>query len=330
MSTATAGQRKLYLYDGSDDILLMVLDTATDAVFFSGLGAAIAAAAAKTVPAGADKLGLWDSVSGDTRGLGLDDLSAWLASVSGLTNISGCETLYISGTTIQMKTGYVFFNGRRTTFSSALTKALNATFVAGNAGGMLDTGVMQASKTYFIHAVRNIATGAGDWVASLQSDPTFVNIANLTGWEVQGRVNVVLTTSGNVIRQAIQDGNEYRLAAQVTEYSGGALATVDKQCVGVPAGISTEGIWLLNVASFANEAGTINIYAEAGEAPLASLNVNAGSSASANWVVQRSKTRSASGLIRLQCASSAGSPAYILQTDGFVDYLAPRRNGGSA
>ncbi|MGO8093232.1 hypothetical protein [Rhizobium leguminosarum] len=324
VSTATPGQRKLYLYDGSDDILLMALDIASGAVIFSGLGAAIDGAVTKPVPVGADKLGLWDSVSGDARGLVLDDLATWLASITGQTKVSGCETVYVSTTTIQMKTGYVFFNGRRTTFAVALTKALNATFVAGGAGGMLDIGAMAASKTYFIHAVRNVATGAGDWVASLQSDPALVNMTNLTGWNVEGRVNVVLTTSGNVIRQYVQDGNEYRITTAVTELSAGSWAANDFQFTAIPAGISTEAYLVLINGQNPNSAGVVIVSTDTGTAIL-QLSVNVVSSHESR-VSGRVRSRP-TGVLRSQAAETVGSGSFAVLTTGFNDYTAPRPNG---
>lgn len=249
------------------------------------------------------------------------NVARYVATALGFVKVSGCETVYVSTTTIQMKAGYVVFNGRRTTLS-LLTKALNATFVAGNGNGMLDTGVMQASKTYFIHAVRNTASGAGDWVASLQSDPALVTMTNLTGWTVEGRVNVVLTTSGNVIRPYVQDGNEYRLVTGVTELNG-SFAVQDIQFTTAPAGISTEIFYMLTNSQNSNSSGSVSIWAEATSGPaMGILLVNVVQPTEVR-IGQRTKTRS-TGVVRAQIAESVGSGTLTCQMQGFEDYTVPR------
>ncbi|MGZ2448284.1 hypothetical protein ACVIRO_001038 [Rhizobium ruizarguesonis] len=285
----------------------------------------IHAAAAKTPLNDDDEIGIADSAAvWVLKKISLFNLVRYIASITGQAKISGCETVYVSTTTIQMKTGYVFFNGRRTTFGAALTKALNATFVAGAAGGMLDTGVMQASKTYFIHALRNVATGAGDWVASLQQDPALVNTTNLTGWTVEGRVNVVLTTSGNVIRQYVQDGNEYRLQAGVAEISGGSWAAQDIQPAGAPANVSTEITFLLINGQSNNSAGSVLVGTDVGGLGV-QLSVNVVSSVE-NRVPVTVRSRS-TGVIRTQAIETTGSGTFVITTLSFKDYTMPRTNG---
>jgi len=290
----------------------------------------IHAAASKSTLDNADEIGIADSAAAWVlKRISLFNLVVYIASQTGYVRVSGCETVYVNTTSIQMKAGWVFFNGRRTPFVGALTKALNATFAAGTGNGMLDTGVMQASKTYFIHAVRNLTTGVGDWVASLQSDPALVNMVNLTGWAVEGRVNVVLTTSGNVIRQYIQDGNEYRATNNISEISGTGWATQDLQMVQVPAGISTEAMLYLINGQSNNSSGVLNVWTDNNTGPLiASLSVNVVSSVE-NRIAQRVRTRS-TGVVRTHAIQSVGSGSYVLQSVGFIDYTAPRMNGASA
>ncbi|MGO7300536.1 hypothetical protein ACC718_29125 [Rhizobium ruizarguesonis] len=255
-----------------------------------------------------------------------DKLIAKIQAKSEINNVVGCETVYVSSTSIQIKTGDVFFNSKNVVYASALTKSLSTTFTAGNNGGFLDTGVIQASKTYFVHSVRNLTTGVGDWVASLQSDPALVSTGNLTGWEVVGRVNVVLTTSGNVIRQYVQDGNEYRVTAAVQEYNGSGIAANDIQPVGAPAGISAEIYWLLAVNSAANSSGELGVAADTVTTPVAVFNVNAGNTAQAGRVSARSRSRS-TGIVTFYAVTTVGSVSYTLRSNGFNDYTVPRLNG---
>ncbi|MBY3038941.1 hypothetical protein [Rhizobium laguerreae] len=291
----------------------------------------IHAAAAKTTLNDDDEIGIADSATAWVlKKISLFNLVRYIASITGQVKISGCETVYVSTTTIQMKTGYVFFNGRRTTFGAALTKALNATFVAGAAGGMLDTGVMQASKTYFIHAVRNVATGAGDWVASLQYDPALVNMTNLTGWTVEGRVNVVLTTSGNVIRQYTQDGNDYRSANNLTEVTSSTITMADWQLVQIPVGISTEANLMMIVGANSNSSGSLSAWTDFTSGPgTMHLSVNVVSPVEMR-TTGKVRTRAGSGVIRLTSSTAVGTMTYTLQSIGFNDYTVPRMNGATA
>ncbi|ACI54037.1 hypothetical protein Rleg2_0741 [Rhizobium leguminosarum bv. trifolii WSM2304] len=255
-----------------------------------------------------------------------DKLIAKIQAKSEINNVVGCETVYVSSTSIQIKTGEVFFNSKNVVYASALTKSLSNTFTAGNSGGFLDIGVMQASKTYFVHSVRNLTTGVGDWVASLQSVPALVSVANLTDWEVVGRVNVVLTTSGNAIRQYVQDGNEYRITAAVQEYNGSGIAATDIQPVGAPAGITSEIYWVLAVNSAANSSGELGAGADAVTSPVAVFNVNAGNTAQAGRVSARSRSRS-TGIVTFYAITTVGSVSYTLRSSGFNDYTVPRLNG---
>ncbi|OHV24950.1 hypothetical protein BBJ66_22680 [Rhizobium sp. RSm-3] len=290
----------------------------------------IHAAAAKTSLNDDDELGIADSAAAwALKKISLFNLVVYIASLTGYERISGCETVFVTNTTIQMKAGWVFFKGKRTTFGAALTKNLAATFTAGAAGGLLDTGAMAASKTYFVHAVRNLTTGAGDWVASLQSDPALVNMTNLTGWEVQGRVNVVLTTSGNLIRPYTQDGNEYRASNTVSEISASGWAAADFQLTQIPAGISTEAYLMLINGQNNNSAGVVFAWTDNNAGPATvQLSVNVVSSHEAR-IGAKLRTRS-TGVIRSQASTSVGSGSYVVQSVGFNDYQAPRRNGASA
>ncbi|QOE32108.1 tail fiber protein [Rhizobium phage Palo] len=297
------------------------------AYFVNGFSTAIHAATSKNTLASADELGIADSAaSWISKKISLFNLAVYMWSQMGNDKVIGCETLYVNNTTIQMKTGSVFYKGKLTTYGSAMTKNLAATFTAGNNGGFLDTGAMAASKSYFVHAIRNLTTGVGDWVASLQYDPASVSMTNLSGWEVLGRVNVVLTTSGNVIRQFTQDGNEYRAAATVSEISGSAITAADWNLVQIPTGISTEAYLMLIVGAGNNSAGALAVWTDfTGGTVMLQNSLNVVSSVETRFA-GKCRTRVGSGVLRVQGATSVGSMSYTLQSTGFNDYTIPRDN----
>ncbi|MGR9462270.1 hypothetical protein [Rhizobium leguminosarum] len=114
-----------------------------------------------------------------------------------------CIPAWVNNTTISFSAGVGFFGGKQHLLP-AYTKLLNAAFAAGNNAGMLDTGAVQASKTYFLFAIRNLTTGDSDYMASLSLTP-----AAPPGWErLSGsRVGIILTNSSGQINQFVQDGN---------------------------------------------------------------------------------------------------------------------------
>ncbi|MBB4290614.1 hypothetical protein GGE16_002654 [Rhizobium leguminosarum] len=228
ISTATAGQLKLYLYDGSDDTLLMVLDTATNAVTFSGLGTTISAATAKAAPTGADKLGIWDSAAGDTKSLTLTNLSAWLASALGPDFVEGGIVLP-NGSNPQTHLDIASFTvkalSKVAVSSGTLTKNLNSTWVAGNNGG-LDTGVKAANATYFVYALRKQSDGTGEVVLSTSATVGGVNTSLLTGYDVLAPIGVVLTDGSSNIREFTMEADgEYTFISPVKDAANIAIST---------------------------------------------------------------------------------------------------------
>lgn len=228
ISTATAGQLKLYLYDGSDDVLLMVLDTATNAVTFSGLGAAINAATAKTAPVGADKLGIWDSVAGDTKSLTLTVLSTWLAPLLGPDFVQGGIVLP-NGSTPLTHLDIAAFTVKALSkvaiSAGTLTKNINGTWVAGNGGG-LDTGTKAANATYFVYALRKQSDGSGEVVLSTSATVGGVNTSLLTGYDVLAPIGVALTDGSSNIREFVMNArDEYTFTSPVRDAASVAVST---------------------------------------------------------------------------------------------------------
>ncbi|TBA38422.1 hypothetical protein [Rhizobium ruizarguesonis] len=244
VSTATAGQLKLYLYDGADDILLMTVDTATNAVTLSGLGAAINAATAKTAPVGADKLGIWDSAAGDTKSLTLTVLSTFLAPLLGPDFVQGGIVLP-NGSTPLTHLDIAAFSvkalSKFTSTAGTLTKNINGTWVAGNGGG-LDTGTKAANATYFVYALRKQSDASGEVVLSTSATVGGVNSSLLTGYDVLAPIGVALTDGSSNIREFMMDaGDEYTFTTPIREVTSAAISTTSALlAITVPNGVKVK------------------------------------------------------------------------------------------
>ncbi|MBB6224575.1 hypothetical protein [Rhizobium leguminosarum] len=227
-STATAGQLKLYLYDGGVDRLLMTVDTATGAITFSGLGTAINAAPAKTAPTGADKLGIWDSVAGDTKSLTLTALSTWLAPLLGPDFVEGGIVLP-NGSTPLTHLDIAAFKVKALSkvaiSAGTLTKNINGTWVAGNGGG-LDTGTKAANATYFVYALRKQSDGSGEVVLSTSATVGGVSTSLLTGYDVLAPIGVALTDGSSNIREFTMEADgEYTFTSPAKDAANIAIST---------------------------------------------------------------------------------------------------------
>lgn len=244
VSTATAGQLKLYLYDGADDILLMTVDTATNAVTLSGLGAAINAATAKTAPVGADKLGIWDSAAGDTKSLTLTALSTFLAPLLGPDFVQGGIVLPNGSTPLTHLDIAAFTVKALSKFASTastLTKNINGTWAAGNGGG-LDTGTKAAGATYFVYALRKQSDGTGEVVLSTSATVGGVNLSLLSGYDVMAPIAVALTDGSSNIREFIMNSrDEYTYTSPVKDAVSAAISTTSALlAITVPNGVKVK------------------------------------------------------------------------------------------
>ncbi|MBB3313630.1 hypothetical protein FHT78_005424 [Rhizobium sp. BK196] len=150
----------------------------------------------------------------------LDEVTAQLASLDWFV---GLVPGYVSTSQISISAGYGVLNGKRCQLVAPITRSFGAVFGVGN--GILDTGVVQASKPYFLYAVRRLSDGAFDVVASLSTTAGGVNMTNLTGWEVfsGGRVGIICTNSSGQIIQFSQEGNKVNLVGGsfLTQSNGG-------------------------------------------------------------------------------------------------------------
>lgn len=154
----------------------------------------------------------------------------------------GCIPSKASNTSVAFSAGNGFFGGKKVTLP-AYTKLLNATFTAGTNGGMLDTGVIQASKTYFLFSIRNTTSGAGDYLASLSLSAPAVPV----GWELLSgsRVGIVVTNSSTQIINFEQVGNEVYTDRLLEGSQMAAFDTPNFQPTAAPAGYSVDFLLIL-------------------------------------------------------------------------------------
>ncbi|MBY5867086.1 hypothetical protein [Rhizobium leguminosarum] len=238
---------------------------------------------------------------------------------------------FVSTTSISVSSGSAFCGGKSFSIPSALTKVFTSTFVAGNNGGILDTGTMAASKTYFIYAIRRISDGAGDIMASLASTPAGVTMTNLSDWEVLpgSRVGIVLSNASSQIISFKQWGNRLKLTDAILELStSGTIDNNNFNCAGMPDGISVDGEFLVHNVAASNTVANIRADTEkSSPSSSAGANLFVNTLSAANLQIgQRIRTRP-DGLIWVNTGVSLGSATMELFSIGWFDYTA-RRIGG--
>ncbi|MBY5538045.1 hypothetical protein HFO42_32920 [Rhizobium leguminosarum] len=238
---------------------------------------------------------------------------------------------FVGTTSISVSSGSAFCGGKSFSIPSALTKVFTSTFVAGSNGGILDTGTIAASKTYFIYAIRRISDGTGDIVASLSSTPAGVTMTNLVGWEVLSgsRVGIVLSNASSQIINFKQWGNRLKLTDAIFELStSGTVDNNNFNCAGMPDGISVDGEFLLHNVASSNTVATIRADTEKTSSNSwggANLFLNT-LSATNLQIGQRIRSRP-DGLIWVNTGVSVGSATMELLSIGWLDYTT-RRIGG--
>ena len=178
----------------------------------------------------------------DALDAGLDEATAQLAS---LDWFAGLVPGYVSSSQITISSGYGVLAGKRCQLAAQITRSFAALFGAGN--GILDTGLLQPSKTYFLYAVRRLSDGLCDVVASLSTTAGGVNMTNLAGWEViaGGRVGLVLTNASGQIVPFVQNGNYCAVTNTTINVAGSGGGSISNQIVLIaaptcPIGISVD------------------------------------------------------------------------------------------
>jgi hypothetical protein len=256
-------------------------------------------------------------------------VAAVTANLALLNWFTGSVPAYVSATSVSFSSGTGLFSGKKHVLP-AYTKLLNAVFAAGNNAGMLDTGAIGASKTYFLHAIRNTSTGDCDYLASLSLTP-----AVPVGWELNSgaRVGIILTNGSSQIIQFVQTGNRVLLTAPVTLFTGGttsaaALITISS----LPVGISVDALLVATcTASGPNSDGAMSLWdAAQGSAGMAGCRVHAraaggteADSSESNVCPVRTNT---SGQV-YRAASIAGTVTYTAFGNGWIDWQVRRLFG---
>lgn len=166
-------------------------------------------------------------------------------------------TMVPNGTTaVDVAKGTAFGNSQFVTVNAITAKSLASTFGIGSNAGGLDTGVKQASKTYFTHAIRRQSDGLGDILFSLS--PTAPTLPS--GWDLIQRTAAIKTDSSGNIVAFTQSANRMTILA-VTEFSSSTGQTVIlRTLASVPLGIVVRANLggLINVGS--SVASTFQLY----------------------------------------------------------------------
>lgn len=245
---------------------------------------------------------------------------------------------YVSTTSISVSSGSAFCGSKSFSISSTLTKVFTSTFVAGNNGGVLDTGAIGASKTYFLYAIRRTSDGAGDIVASLSATPAGVTMTNLTGWEVLtgSRVGIVLSNASSQIIKFVQRGNKV-----LTENSLWFTASADVAFAlaippNIPIGLSVDVAITLSIQVSTTSADCVMFVSDADAAdalinanPYESINCRARTGSgfpSSSLASGFARSNSSGQLCRFVDTNSATVSASA-SVQGWIDYSCRRIAG---
>jgi len=115
---------------------------------------------------------------------------------------------------------FQFDDGSGQAVATAMTKRLDANWVAGNNQGGLDTGSVAVDTTYHLFAIYNPSTSTADFLFSASLSPTLPS-----GYTKKKRIASLLTDGAGNIRNGTftfnKDGSyRFELSSQVTELSG--------------------------------------------------------------------------------------------------------------
>jgi hypothetical protein len=155
---------------------------------FAGLSRAISEADQKNPPTGADKLGLWDSVTGLLAGLTLTNLAAWLA---GLAQTLSSKTL-----TAPVINGATGSTAAWNIGSGQLTKDTSGNVVV---GGTLNTGGQVVSSGGVFTAQTATFPFFQTYETAAVANAKYLRMAGVSGtWKLQ-KVNDAYTTSTDLL-----------------------------------------------------------------------------------------------------------------------------------
>ncbi|MBB3558845.1 hypothetical protein FHX06_000142 [Rhizobium sp. BK512] len=157
-------------------------------------------AAAKTDIVDSDEFAITDSAAGwGLKKVLAGSIVKYVCVATGLDFFTGFIPAYVGVTSVTIGPGVGWFGGKKHQTTSATAKTLVQ---------LLDTGAVQASKTYFLYAIRKLADGTTDFIMSLSGSEA--GVTKPTGWECLSgsRVGLVITNSSGNIVPFWQTGNE--------------------------------------------------------------------------------------------------------------------------
>ncbi|MFC5760520.1 hypothetical protein [Rhizobium sp. GCM10022189] len=149
----------------------------------------------------------------------------------------GFVPAYVSTTTFSVSAGAGIFGGKKHSTAVATGCSLAAIFGTGN--GCLDTGAIQANKSYFVYAIRNLSNGATAFIASRSA--TEGGVAIPSGWELLSgsRVGIILTNGSGQIMPFVQRGNRVVMPDVLWLSSSTDLTTLATTTT-IPNGLSVD------------------------------------------------------------------------------------------
>lgn len=237
---------------------------------------------------------------------------------------TGFVPAYVSATSFSIGAGLGIFGGKKHSTTVATGCSLAAIFGTGN--GCLDTGTVQANKTYFVYAVRSLSSGATAFLASRSA--TEGGVAVPSGWELLSgsRVGILATNASGQLFPFVQRGNQLRINAflwfnTISSISGLAISGL------TPVGLSVDVHVLLDTGVVATGTDVVAYAAGADANLLGFQDVRARSrsgndypdqSTAAGWV----RTND-SGQIQYYVAV-AGSGRADFFIDGWADWQSRR------
>lgn len=114
-----------------------------------------------------------------------------------------------------------FDDGSGQAVATALTKQIDASWVAGDNAGGLDTGSVQANTFYYCYAIYNITTGVSDAIFTASyGSPTFPS-----GYTKKAYRGAILTDGSGNIRAFYRYGNRFLLDTIITDHAPSPSST---------------------------------------------------------------------------------------------------------
>lgn len=251
-----------------------------------------------------------------------------VASALGFNFFTDCIPTWVSNTSLSFSAGYGLFSGKQHTLP-AYTKTMSA-WASGSGNGMLDTGAIGASKTYFLFAIRNTANGACDYLASLSLTPLVP-----AGWEVNSgaRVGIALTNASSQLIKFKQRGNKVLLEVLTWFTSTADIAFALAIAPNMPIGLSVDASIVLAVqvgttsadgVMFISDADAADATVVANPPQAVSCRARTGTgfpSASYNNGYARTNT---AGQVGRSVSVSSASISCTAFTQGWIDYSCAR------